>query len=82
MDKEVSLFGKGKTDVELDKGEHKFAFSIIVPSSTACCEKCAYGRTRHSVYAKAKGLGQLNTDVLSPERAIFLIANVRLSVSV
>ncbi|KAK4046222.1 hypothetical protein OIV83_006254 [Microbotryomycetes sp. JL201] len=75
LDKEVSLFGTGKHDVELDKGEHRFAFSIIVPSSTACCERCTYGRTRHSVYAKAKGLGQLGTDVLSAERPVFLIAN-------
>ncbi|KAM0787813.1 hypothetical protein ACM66B_003867 [Microbotryomycetes sp. NB124-2] len=75
LDKEVSLFGTGKRDVELDKGEHRFAFSIIVPSSTACCERCTYGRTRHSVYAKAKGLGQLGTDVLSVERPVFLIAN-------
>ncbi|KAK4049122.1 hypothetical protein OIO90_005592 [Microbotryomycetes sp. JL221] len=75
LDKEVSLFGKGKRDVELDKGEHKFEFSIIVPSSTACCERCKYGKTRHSVFAKAKGLGQLGTDILSTERAVFLIAN-------
>lgn len=75
LDKEVALFS-GKQEVTLDKGEHTFAFSIICPSSTACCEKCLWGRVRHTVVAKAKGLGQLGSDVLSPEKPLFLIVNV------
>lgn len=75
MDKEVALFS-GKEEVTLDKGEHTFAFSIICPSSTACCEKCLWGRVRHTVVAKAKGLGQLGSDVLSAEKPLFLIVNV------
>lgn len=75
LDKEVALFS-GKDEVVLEKGEHQFAFSIIVPSSTACCERCSWGRVRHSVVAKAKGLGHLNGDVLSTEKPLFLIVNV------
>ena len=75
LDKLVELF-PGKNEVDLDKGEHKFAFSIIVPSSSASCERCPHGRVRHTVVAKAKGLGQLGGDVLSTEKPLFLIVNV------
>jgi hypothetical protein len=75
LDKEVALFS-GKDEVVLDKGEHQFSFSIIVPSSTPTCERCQWGRVRHTVVAKAKGLGQLGGDVLSTEKPLFLIVNV------
>lgn len=75
LDKEVALFS-GKDEVMLDKGEHHFSFSIIVPSSTPTCERCQWGRVRHTVVAKAKGLGQLGGDVLSTEKPLFLIVNV------
>ncbi|ORY92838.1 hypothetical protein BCR35DRAFT_298406 [Leucosporidium creatinivorum] len=74
LDKEVALFS-GKDEVVLDKGEHQFSFSIIVPSSTPTCERCQWGRVRHTVVAKAKGLGQLGGDVLSTEKPLFLIVN-------
>lgn len=80
LDKEVALFS-GNEEVTLDKGEHTFAFSIICPSSTACCEKCLWGRVRHTVVAKAKGLGQLGSDVLSAEKPLYLIVNVSFGIS-
>lgn len=74
LDKNVSLF---ETEVEtvLEKGEHTFSFSIIVPSSTAPYERCSYGRVRHSLIAKAKGLGAMGTDVVSEEKPLYLIVN-------
>ncbi|KAK4702557.1 hypothetical protein P7C70_g3666, partial [Phenoliferia sp. Uapishka_3] len=74
LDKLVTLFEEDK-DVLLSKGEHTFAFSIIVPSSTATYERCAFGRVRHSVTAKAKGLGAMGGDVISNEKTLFLIVN-------
>jgi len=39
-------------------------------------ERCQYGRVRHSITAKAKGLGNMGGDILSPEKPVFLITNV------
>lgn len=73
LSKEVSLCAE---NVALEKGEHQFAFSIIVPSSTPCWEKCTYGRVKHTVQARAKGLGQLGGDVESVPHKLALIVNV------
>lgn len=73
LDKSVSICDD---QVALEKGEHRFTFSIIVPSSTACYERSQHGRVRHTVTAKAKGLGQLGGDILSPSRRLILIVNV------
>lgn len=73
LDREVTL------DVDqtlLEKGEHSFNFSIIVPSSTPCHERCNWGRVRHTVVATAKGLGQLGGDVVSPAQSVVLVVNV------
>lgn len=75
LDKEVTLLQED-SDVLLEKGEHTFQFSIIVPSSTAPYERCSYGRVRHFIVAKAKGLGPMGGDVVSDEKPLFLIVNV------
>lgn len=61
--------------MHLEKGEHTFAFSILVPSSTPTYERCPHGRVRHIVTARAKGLGPMHSDVVSEEKPITLIAN-------
>ena len=91
----IELVAEDK-DTVLEKGEHVFAFSMIVPSSsgalrsallggtrltistrnTAPYERCQYGRVRHFVTAKARGLGTLGGDVHSNEKELFLIVNV------
>lgn len=75
LDKEVRLFEHDK-DVLLPKGEHTFSFQIIVPSTTATYERCPFGRVRHTVVAKAKGLGSMGGDIVSNEKTLFLIVNV------
>ncbi|GAA5959797.1 hypothetical protein JCM21900_001018 [Sporobolomyces salmonicolor] len=74
LEKTVALFRDGEV-VELEKGEHTFEFIIIVPSQTACYERCQYGRVRHTITAKAKGLGNMGGDVMSNEKPVFLITN-------
>ncbi|KAM0748179.1 hypothetical protein T439DRAFT_328164 [Meredithblackwellia eburnea MCA 4105] len=74
LDKVVSLV-ESDQDVLLAKGTHTFTFSIIVPSQSATYERCRYGRVRHSVIAKAKGIGSMGGDVVSNERVLFLIVN-------
>ncbi|KAI5477091.1 Immunoglobulin E-set domain protein [Pseudohyphozyma bogoriensis] len=72
LDKVVSLLEK---DLELEKGEHTFAFSIIVPSSTGPYERCQHGRLRHTVVAKAEGIGGMGGDIVSNTKQLFLIVN-------
>ncbi|GAA5998490.1 hypothetical protein JCM5350_003034, partial [Sporobolomyces pararoseus] len=74
LEKKVSLFEEGN-EVTLEKGEHTFEFILIVPSFAACYERCQYGRVRHSITAKAKGLGNMGGDIISPEKPVFLITN-------
>ncbi|GAA5943731.1 uncharacterized protein JCM15063_005819 [Sporobolomyces koalae] len=74
LEKTVSLCQEG-TEVSLEKGEHTFEFILIVPSFAACYERCQYGRVRHSITAKAKGLGNIGGDIISPEYPVFLITN-------
>ncbi|GAA6016537.1 hypothetical protein JCM11491_002354 [Sporobolomyces phaffii] len=74
LEKTVSLFEEGN-EVSLEKGEHTFEFILIVPSFAACYERCQYGRVRHSITAKAKGLGNMGGDIISPEKPVFLITN-------
>lgn len=74
LDKKVSFFDNEEETV-LEKGHHTFSFSIIVPSSTSPYERCSYGRVRHFVVAKAKGLGAMGSDIVSDEKPLFLIPN-------
>lgn len=74
LDKEVTL--NIRQNAVLEKGEHRFGFSLIIPSSTACFERCNWGRVKHTVTATAKGLGQLGGDVVSPAVRLALIVNV------
>jgi hypothetical protein len=77
LDKYVSLVeSMDKKEMMLEKGEHTFAFSIIVPSASPTYERCQYGRVRHTVTAKAKGLGPMGGDVMSEEKQLFLVVNV------
>ncbi|KAF8311385.1 hypothetical protein DL93DRAFT_2083376 [Clavulina sp. PMI_390] len=58
-----------------EKGEHRFSFALIVPSSSATYDRSAHGKIRHSVKAVAfsEGLtGGSNIDARTP---IYLIAN-------
>ncbi|GAA5824110.1 hypothetical protein JCM11251_001526 [Rhodosporidiobolus azoricus] len=74
LERTVSLV-QGDEELQLEKGEHVFEFIIIVPANTACYERCQYGRVRHSITAKAKGLGITGGDLLSNEKPIFCIEN-------
>ncbi|GAA5899240.1 hypothetical protein JCM6882_009292 [Rhodosporidiobolus microsporus] len=74
LERTVSLV-QGNEELHLAKGEHMFEFIIIVPANTACYERCQYGRVRHSITAKAKGLGITGGDLLSNEKPIFCIEN-------
>lgn len=38
-------------------------------------ERCQFGRVRHTITAKAKGLGPMNSDILSKEKPTYLIVN-------
>ncbi|TIA70912.1 hypothetical protein E3P91_02859 [Wallemia ichthyophaga] len=58
----------------LEKGTHKFEFSIIIPSSTPGYERCAYGRVYYYVRAKAISAGPLGFD-LTDSREVLLVIN-------
>ncbi|GAA5851155.1 hypothetical protein JCM8547_004149 [Rhodosporidiobolus lusitaniae] len=75
LERTVSLLGENEPELPLEKGEHVFEFMIIVPANSACYERCQYGRVRHSITAKAKGLGLTGGDLMSNERPVFLIIN-------
>ncbi|GAA5897062.1 hypothetical protein JCM8208_006157 [Rhodotorula glutinis] len=74
LERTVSLIQGGEA-AQLGKGEHTFEFIIIIPASAACYERCQYGRVRHMITAKAKGLGPMGGDILSNEKPVFLIVN-------
>jgi len=76
LEKELSLVPDDQDSLHLDKGEHTFAFTLAVPSNTPSFERCQYGKVRHFVTAKAKGLHSLGSDLLSAEKPIYLICNV------
>lgn len=83
LDREVtlhdSLSSKADDDdtahLKLQKGEHTFEFSLLVPSSTPTYERSSWGRVRHRVIAKAKGLGAFGGDI-TEERELFLKIDV------
>ncbi|SCZ98579.1 BZ3500_MvSof-1268-A1-R1_Chr3-1g05476 [Microbotryum saponariae] len=74
LDKEVQLLAKGQ-ELVLEKGYHKFEFEFLVPSSTPPSERSVFGRVRYTIVAKSKGLGQLNGDISSHEKLLFLATN-------
>ncbi|BGP40006.1 hypothetical protein JCM10450v2_003986 [Rhodotorula kratochvilovae] len=74
LERTVSLIQEGE-EAQLEKGEHTFEFIIIVPAGSACYERCQYGRVRHMITAKAKGLGPMGGDIMSNEKPVFLIVN-------
>ncbi|GAA5989614.1 hypothetical protein JCM10908_000553 [Rhodotorula pacifica] len=74
LERTVSLLKEGE-EVQLEKGEHTFEFTLIVPASAACYERCQYGRIRHVVSAKAKGLGPMNSDIVSIDKPMYLVVN-------
>ncbi|SCV74378.1 BQ2448_6810 [Microbotryum intermedium] len=74
LNKEVQLLAKGQ-ELVLGKGYHKFEFEFLVPSSTPTSERSVFGRVRYTIVAKAKGIGQLNGDISSHEKLLFLAAN-------
>lgn len=63
--------------LKLERGEHTWEFSILIPSSTPTYERSPWGRVRHRVVARAKGLGKLGTEVTSVEQELMLVVNVR-----
>ncbi|ORY80773.1 hypothetical protein BCR35DRAFT_304355 [Leucosporidium creatinivorum] len=82
LDREVtlhdSLSSKSDDDdahLRLERGEHTWEFSIIVPSSTPTYERSPWGRVRHRVVARAKGLGKLGSEVTSVEKELMLVVN-------
>jgi hypothetical protein len=85
LDREVtlhdSLSSKNDDDgahLKLEKGEHTWEFSILIPSSTPTYERSPWGRVRHRVIARAKGLGKLGSEVTSVEQELMLVVNVSL----
>ena len=76
LEKELSLVPDDQDSLHLEKGEHTFAFTITVPSNTPSFERCQYGKVRHVLHAKAKGLSALGGDLVSAEKPIYLICNV------
>lgn len=75
LEKEVALI-EDDQDVLLERGEHSFSFSMIVPSSTAPYERCQFGRVRHSISARARGLGPMGGVLVSEDIPLYLIVNV------
>ncbi|KAI5474797.1 Ankyrin repeat protein [Pseudohyphozyma bogoriensis] len=71
LSREVSLLDGG--EVELEKGEHTFEFSIIVPSSTGPYERSMHGRLRHTVVAKAEGIGARGGDISITKQVFFVV---------
>ncbi|KAM0790707.1 hypothetical protein ACM66B_004564 [Microbotryomycetes sp. NB124-2] len=58
----------------LEKGDHIFAFSMLVPSNSPPYERCHFGRTRYFVQAFAKSLAAFGGD-LQNACEVFLIVN-------
>ena len=73
METEVRIIAL-KEEQLFDKGEHSFAFTIVIPSSSAPFERCHYGRVYHKLYAIAKGSGAMNGNV-EAEKDIYLVVN-------
>ncbi|KAK4056232.1 hypothetical protein OIO90_002675 [Microbotryomycetes sp. JL221] len=61
LERKVSLHDDDNSGLDLDKGAHKFAFTILIPSSTPPYERCQFGKVRHYVVAKASGLGKVGS---------------------
>ncbi|SCV74379.1 BQ2448_6811 [Microbotryum intermedium] len=76
LEKELTLVRdiEGGADTYFERGEHIFSFSILIPSNTAPYERNAYGRVRHFVSAKAKGLGNFG-DLKSEDKKLYLVVN-------
>ncbi|ORY80777.1 hypothetical protein BCR35DRAFT_304357 [Leucosporidium creatinivorum] len=80
LDREVtlldSLASKADDDdsahLKLEKGEHTWEFILVIPSSTPTYERSRWGRVRHRVVAKAKGLAAFGGDIVTEERELFL----------
>lgn len=61
---------------KLEKGEHTWEFILVIPSSTPTYERSRWGRVRHRVSARAKGLGVFGGDIVTEERDLFLKVDV------
>lgn len=51
-------------------------FCIVVPCNSTPYERCSKGRVRHSVTARAKGIGQMGGEIVSEPAELFLMVNV------
>jgi hypothetical protein len=58
----------------LEEGEHKFAFALVIPSSTAPFERCSHGRVYHRVYGVCKFGGPAGSSA-EGETGVDLIVN-------
>jgi hypothetical protein len=56
-----------------EKGEHVFAFALVIPSSTAPYERCQYGRVYHKLVAIAEGEGFLGSKIVSEAPISFVV---------
>jgi hypothetical protein len=59
-------------------GEHAFAFTILIPTTTAPQERCSFGRVYHRLIATAPGLGNFGA-ALETSVPISIIASPALS---
>ncbi|BGP01253.1 Proteophosphoglycan ppg4 [Rhodotorula toruloides ATCC 204091] len=74
LERTVSLVNDGE-EMQLDKGEHTFEFIVHIPPSTPPYERSIYGRVRAGCQAVARSLGPLGSDLLTPERRIYICVN-------
>lgn len=56
------------------QGQHSFAFTLVVPSSSAPYERSQYGRVYYKIVATAKGDGLIGTDLVA-ERDVHIVVN-------
>ena len=68
---EVSLTSPND-EVLLEKGEHNYAFTIIIPSSLAPSEKSKHGRIFYKIVGTAKGVGFMGSYIKAEQRIIII----------
>ena len=71
---EVHLQDPSSPEHAYDKGEHTFAFSLVVPASSPVFEKCRWGKVVHTIDAVAEGVGRIASNVTA-SRPIYLVGN-------
>ncbi|GAA5824184.1 hypothetical protein JCM11251_001557 [Rhodosporidiobolus azoricus] len=74
LERTVSLV-QGSEGLKLEKGEHTFEFVFVIPDNSACYTRCRFGRIRHYITARARGINKAGSDLVSNDKPIYCIAN-------